>query len=148
MERNFTALERAEAIVKNVQPWCRSEWLRDAIHKACIEHSKAEWERQRVTSSTYGDLSKVSGALADRVICHEWDNMTISEQRDWAIGQAAVAIAELERRRVVEERLKTAVDALEEIECGAGQCGSGHGCGCDSACKAFARKARAALEGE
>ena len=53
--------------------------------------------------------------------------------------------AELERRRVVEARFRKAVDALEEIECGAGQCRSGYS-GCDAACKECARRALKALE--
>lgn len=54
--------------------------------------------------------------------------------------------AELERRRKAEARLRAAIDALEEIESGSGQCHSGHG-GCDAACKAYARRALKALEG-
>ena len=37
---------------------------------------------------TYGDLYQKHPILADCLEPHEWDNMSIDEQRDWALKQA------------------------------------------------------------
>jgi hypothetical protein len=39
-------------------------------------------------SMTYGDLYQKHPILADCIESHEWDNMTLSEQRNWALSQA------------------------------------------------------------
>jgi hypothetical protein len=47
----------------------------------------AEPENSEV-SMTYGDLYKKHPILADCIDPHEWDNLNLSEQRNWALSQA------------------------------------------------------------
>ena len=45
-------------------------------------------------SMTYGELYERFPILADCIESHEWDNMNISEQRDWALNQASTRRAQ------------------------------------------------------
>lgn len=58
-------------------------------------------------SMTYGDLYQQFPILADCIESHEWDNMNVSEQRDWALGQGAGHKT---------ERFKDALDSARTIE--------------------------------
>lgn len=64
----MTALERAEAILRDAHPWSRSEWLRDAIHKAIVEHSNEELERRRAVEH---ELRVLAVAIAKRPMLAE-----------------------------------------------------------------------------
>jgi len=57
-------------------------------------------------SMTYGDLYQKHPILADCIDSHEWDNMNISEQRNWALSQADGHKS---------ERFKDALDASKTV---------------------------------
>lgn len=72
-------------------------------------------------SSTYGDLVREHPILADCLEPHEWDNMTISEQREWALKQADGHKTErfkdaLEASRVITVWTERALKAEQELE--------------------------------
>lgn len=52
--------------------------------------------RKGDTSMTYGDLHQKVPSVAASIEPHIWDNMNISEQRDWVLRELEARIAELE----------------------------------------------------
>lgn len=69
-------------------------------------------DKLRVVSSSYGDLPE---AVTNLIEPHVWDNMTASEQRDWAVKQLA---AEKRQREVAKRALEAEWTNLPPTEQG------------------------------
>lgn len=55
----------------------------------------ASLEARPESSMTYGDLFKAAPSLAESIVNHEWDNLNISEQRDFVVKRAESLAASL-----------------------------------------------------
>lgn len=62
LERTWD-VEILEALVREEGPW--EEELRDAIHRACVEHSNAELERRRTVEARLREAHELLWAVVE-----------------------------------------------------------------------------------
>lgn len=95
-EKLSAALSEVSTLKKEAAEMKRQrDMLLDSDRHIAVSSLQAEVatlrEENAKVSMTYGDLVKRAECVASTIESHVWDNMNISDQRDWAVDQLAAS---------------------------------------------------------